>query len=85
MNDIYDGSEQGCCEGVRVPDYQEHVEDEVQNKPNVIKVTFKVIFLSNAMVKRKTCVFQTIEAESEKEEAEGGQLAKDKDLCFNGG
>ena len=86
MNDIEgqdDGSEQGCCEGVRVPGYQEHVEDEVQNKANVIKVTFKVIFLLNAMVKRKTCVFQTIEAE--KEEAEGGQLAKDKDLCFNGG
>ena len=86
MNDIGgqdDGCEQGCCEGARVPDYQEHVEDEVQNKPNVIKVTFKVIVLLNAMVKRKTCVFQTIEAE--KEEAEGGQLAKDKDLCFNGG
>ena len=35
MNNIegqYDGSEQGCCEGARVPDYQEHVEDEVQNK-----------------------------------------------------
>ena len=39
-----ENTEQGCCEGVRVPDYQEHVEDEVQNKPNVIKVTFKVIF-----------------------------------------
>ena len=49
----------------------------------LLKVTFKVIFLLNAMVKRKTCVFQTIEAE--KEEGEGGQLAKDKDLCFNGG
>ena len=84
MNDIegqYDGSEQGCCEGARVPDYQENVEDEVQNKANVIIVTFKVIFLLNAMIKRKTCVFQTIEAEKE---AEGGQLAKDEDLCFNG-
>ena len=69
MNNIEgqdDGSEQGCCEGARVPDYQENVEDEVQNKANVIIVTFKVIFLLNAMVKRKTCVFQTIKAENQK-------------------
>ena len=59
MNDIGgqdDGSEQGCCAGARVPDYQEHVEDEVQNKPNVIKVTFKVMFLLNAMVEEDLCV-----------------------------
>ena len=73
MNNIEgqdDGSEQGCCEGARVPDYQENVEDEVQNKANVIIVTFKVIFLLNAMVKRKTCVFQTIKAEKEEPEGE---------------
>ena len=32
-----DGSEKGCCEGAQVPDYQEHVEDEVLNKANVLK------------------------------------------------
>ena len=41
MNDIEgqdDGSEQGCCEGARVPDYQDiNIEDEVHNKANVIR------------------------------------------------
>ena len=51
--------EQGCCEGARVPDYQDnYVEDEVQNKANVIILTFTVMFLLKVMVNRKTSVFQ---------------------------
>ena len=58
--------EQGCCEGARVPDYQDnYVEDELQNKANVIIVTFTVMFLLKVMVNRKTYVFQTKEAEKE--------------------
>ena len=65
--------EQGC-EGAQVPDYQEHVEDEVQNKANVFIVTFTVIYLLK--VKRKTYVFQRKQAE--KQETEGRELAKDE-------
>ena len=67
--------EQGC-EGARVPDNQEHVEDEVQNKANVFIVTFTVISLLKVMVKRKTYVFQRKQAE--KQETEGRELAKDE-------
>ena len=42
------GGEQDWCEGpwlsLTIPDYQEHVEDKVQNKGNIIIVTFTVIF-----------------------------------------
>ena len=38
------GGEQDWCEGAQVPDYQEHVEDKVQNKGNIIIITFTVIF-----------------------------------------
>ena len=65
------GGEQGCCEGAQVPDYQGIcVEDEVQNKATVIIVIFTVISPLKVMVKRKTCVFQIIQAEKEESEGE---------------
>ena len=66
-----DRGEQGCA---WVHENQEHAEDEVQNKANVIMVTYTVMSLSTV---RKTCVFQRIQAE--KEESEGGELAKDEE------
>ena len=57
----------------RVPDYQEHVEDDVQNKTTFIVVTITVIFLLEVMVKRKTCVFQR--KLTEEEETEGGRVS----------
>ena len=51
--------EQCCCEGAQVPDYQDnYVEDEVQNKANIIILTFTVMFLLKVMVNRQTSVFQ---------------------------
>ena len=45
--------EQGC-EGARVPDYQEHVEDEVQNKANVFFSLLKVMcFRENKLRSRR--------------------------------
>ena len=67
--------EQGC-EGARVPDYQEYVEDEVKWSANVFIVTFTVISLLKVMVKWKTYVFQRKQAE--KQETEGRELAKDE-------
>ena len=85
LNDIH-GSKRGChgswiiltdkrfqvnsC--AWVPDYQEHVEDDVQNKTTFIVVTITVIFLLEVMVKRKTCVFQR--KLTEEEETEGGRV-----------
>ena len=57
---------------IQVPDYQEHVEDDVQNKTTFIVVTITVIFLLKVMVKRKTCVFQR--KLTEEEETEGGRV-----------
>ena len=66
MNDI-EGQEvkgeQGC-EGARVPDYQEHVEDEVQNIGNDIS-HFTMISIKSVDKEEDLCV-------SEKTSREGG-------------
>ena len=61
------GGEQGCA---RVHEHQEYVEDEVQNKATVTIVIFTVISPLKVMVKRKTYVFQIIQAEKEESEGE---------------
>ena len=42
MNNIQGQEVEGKqgCEGAQVPEYQEHVEDEVQNKANVFQSLF---------------------------------------------
>ena len=47
--------EQGC-EGAQVPDYQEHEEDEVQNKGDGIIVTFTMISIKSDGVEEDLCV-----------------------------
>ena len=70
------GGEQGCA---RVHEHQEYVEDEVQNKATVIIVIFTVISPLKVMVKRKTCVFQIIQAEKELSE---GECQPDCQCCY---